>query len=87
MAGRESVNSADIPSILTGAGGTAGLGLFYLRNLLKEKAELLIELKQGHDREREMAERCLEAILLNKSFMEQLGHSLDLIKDELTGGN
>ena len=60
----------EIINLLTGAGGSAVLMWLWLSSEKKEKASLIEEINELHQRERERTEKVIEALLLNKQFLE-----------------
>jgi hypothetical protein len=77
----------DIPGFLVGAGGTASLGWLWLRTTLSDKKDLVRDLKESDAREREVTAKVIEALVLNKTFLEshqgELSGLGDTIKDEM----
>ena len=61
---------AEVINLVTGAGGAAALMWLWLSSLQKEKASLIKEVNELHQRERDRTEKVIEALLLNKQFLE-----------------
>jgi hypothetical protein len=61
---------AEIPSFLTGAGGAGMLGWLWLRNTLARNEKLGADLDASQDRERALTAKVIEALVLNKTFLE-----------------
>lgn len=61
----------EIINLLTGAGGSAVLMWMWLSSEKKEKGELKGDLAEATKREREMTQKVVEALLLNKEFLER----------------
>lgn len=85
---------SEIPGIAAGSGTTATLGYFFIRGMIsekielkKEKKELVQQLKDSDARERKNNNKVIEALILNKIFLEshegELSGLGETVKDEM----
>lgn len=66
----------DVLNLITGAGGMGAIMWLWLTAEKKERSAIARKLEEGQDRERLMTKQVIEALILNKRFLED--HRLEI---------
>jgi|14BtaG_2_1085337.scaffolds.fasta_scaffold53297_2 hypothetical protein len=64
------MTAGDLPGFLGGAGSTAAVMFFWLRSVIADRDTIQKKIEDSDHRERAMTAKMLEAIILNKTFLE-----------------